>query len=186
MTKRNGAEYLAAYREILARMKSEMTQAELCGSVSHNFIVQMIPHHEAAIAMSECVMKFTDSAQLCAIAERIVSSQKQGVAEMKQILCCCGEKKNTPCELKGYAQRNDEILAQMFKDMDCACTDGCVSCDFMRQMIPHHEGAVRMAENALKFPICEQLRPILCDIIATQKKGICEMERLMEKLSCRM
>lgn len=186
MQKRYGAQYLAAYKEILARMKCEMTEAELCGSISHNFIVQMIPHHEAAIAMSECVLKFTDSAQLCAIAERIVSSQKQGVAEMQRILRCCGEKKNSPCELKEYAECNDGILAQMFRDMDCACADGCVSCDFMRQMIPHHEGAVRMSENALRFPVCEQLRPILCDIIATQKKGICEMERLMEKLSCRM
>ena len=186
MQNRKSAQYLEAYREILARMKREMTEAELCGSVSHNFIVQMIPHHEAAIAMSECVLKFTDSAQLCAIAERIVSSQKQGVAEMQRILRCCGEKKNSPCELKEYAECNDGILAQMFRDMDCACADGCVSCDFMRQMIPHHEGAVRMSENALRFPVCEQLRPILCDIIATQKKGICEMERLMEKLSCRM
>ena len=109
MQKRYGEQYLAAYREILARMKCEMTGAELCGSISHNFIVQMIPHHEAAIAMSECVLKFTDSAQLCAIAERIVSSQKQGVAEMQRILRCCGEKKNSPCELKEYAARQGKL-----------------------------------------------------------------------------
>ena len=46
-------------------------------------------------------------------------------------------------------------------------------------MIPHHEGAVRMSENALRFSLCQELQPILTSITSTQKAGIQKMEHLL-------
>lgn len=54
----------------------------------------------------------------------------------------------------------------------------------MREMIPHHRGAVRMSENALRFCLCPELVPLLNEIIVSQKKGIKEMECLLKKLDC--
>ena len=45
--------YLSRFDEILDEMIQGMTDAPLTDSISHNFIVQMIPHHQAAIQMSE-------------------------------------------------------------------------------------------------------------------------------------
>ena len=50
-------QYLADYRNIVQNMIMEMTSAELDCSISHNFISQMIPHHKAAIEMSENILK---------------------------------------------------------------------------------------------------------------------------------
>lgn len=47
-------------------------------------------------------------------------------------------------------------------------------------MIPHHMGAIRMSENALRFPICPELIPILTAIISSQKRGVQEMEKLLQ------
>ncbi len=44
--------YLSEFYCILDRMIESITEAELTDSISHNFIVQMIPHHRAAIGMS--------------------------------------------------------------------------------------------------------------------------------------
>ena len=38
-------QYLCCFYEILDNMIEEMTNAKLTNSISHNFIVQMIPHH---------------------------------------------------------------------------------------------------------------------------------------------
>ena len=40
-------QYLCCFYEILDNMIEEMTSAKLTNSISHNFIVQMIPHHQA-------------------------------------------------------------------------------------------------------------------------------------------
>lgn len=50
-----------------------MTEAELTGSISDNFIVQMIPHHRAAIEMSGNILKYTTSIPLQEIALGIIS-----------------------------------------------------------------------------------------------------------------
>ena len=53
-------EYLNTFYCILDQMVREMTTANLTESISNNFIVQMIPHHQAAIRMSENLLKYTD------------------------------------------------------------------------------------------------------------------------------
>lgn len=45
--------YLETYEGILSEMIQGMTEAELTGSISDNFIVQMIPHHRGAVEMSK-------------------------------------------------------------------------------------------------------------------------------------
>ena len=41
-----------------------------------------------------------------------------------------------------------------------------------------------MSENALRFPVCPALHPLLHTIITTQRQGILEMQRLLQTL-CR-
>jgi uncharacterized protein (DUF305 family) len=55
---------------------------------------------------------------------------------------------------------------------------------FIRQMITHHMGAVRMSNNVLQFNICPQLRPILYAIISSQREGIKQMQQLLIQLEC--
>ena len=52
--------YLCRFYEILDKMIQGMTGAELTNSISHNFIVQMIPHHRAAIEMSKNLLLYTN------------------------------------------------------------------------------------------------------------------------------
>ena len=173
-------EYLCRYREILDTMIREMTCAELNGSISHNFIAQMIPHHRAAIQMSESLLKVSDYGPLGRIAENIIQEQTQSIARMEASRRVCGEVQNTEQELCRYARRFHQITQRMFAQMASARADCNVNADFMREMIPHHQGAIRMAKNALQYPICPELVPILEDIITSQEKGVEEMEKLLQ------
>lgn len=77
--------YLKEYREILSRMIKEMSEAELNDSISHNFIIQMIPHHRAAIEMSENILRYTKNNELIEIAENIISEQTKSIENMQEI-----------------------------------------------------------------------------------------------------
>ena len=73
----------------------------------------------------------------------------------------------------------------MFESMQNAPTNNDINISFMNEMIPHHEGAVRLSKNALEHCICPQLIPILEAIITSQEKGISEMKKQLSELkSC--
>ncbi|MGM9522272.1 MAG: DUF305 domain-containing protein [Oscillospiraceae bacterium] len=176
--------YLTAFYCILDDMISGMTTAELTNSISNNFIVQMIPHHMAAIEMSKNLLKYTANLELQELAQQIVSEQTKSIENMRAIQCQCGELVNSPQELRLYQRRTDQIIHTMFSEMEQACSDNRINCNFMREMIPHHEGAVRMSENTLKYDICPGLVPILHAIITSQKRGISQMRSLQRRIVC--
>lgn len=176
--------YLRRFYEILDEMISGMTKAVLTDSISHNFIVQMIPHHRAAIEMSESLLRYSDFMPLRRIAENIISEQTQSIENMQKALPRCENKLNSQFDLSRYKKHFDEITRVMFSQMHSACSDNNINADFIREMIPHHQGAIRMSRNALKYPICPQLKPILKAIITSQERGVHEMKRLLRKIEC--
>lgn len=177
--------YLAEYSRILNTMINNMNSAELTDSISHNFIVQMIPHHQAAIEMSENILKYTDNTELTEIAGNIIKEQTESISNMQNILDSCACIKNTTCEVRTYQRNVSHITNRMFSAMSNAFSDNCVNCNFIREMIPHHEGAVRMLGNAFQFTVCPELRPILRNIITSQRQGINRMRCLANKRKCR-
>lgn len=174
--------YYARYREILSTMTLAMTTTLETDSVSHNFIVQMIPHHQAAVEMAQNLLQYTTCLPLQELADRIIVEQTQGIETMQDALPDCGRPQNTETELARYAARYRRIAETMFARMGAACESANLNVGFLRQMLPHHEGAVEMARNALRLPVCEALRPTLCSIIDTQSRQIREMRVLLRCL----
>lgn len=161
-----------------------MTNAKLNDSISHNFIVQMIPHHMAAIEMSENILKYTSNAAIEKIASNIISEQTKSIENMQDILCLCEEIENCRESLCNFQNRMDSIMKAMFCKMKYAKGNNNINCNFLREMLPHHMGAVEMSRNTLRFDICPQLDPILNAIITSQCRGIAEMNNLIRCLSC--
>ncbi len=171
--------YLKSYRCILDDMIRGMTGARLTDSISHNFMVQMIPHHRAAIEMCRNLLQYTTCIPLQNIAEGIIKEQTKSIANMEQILCGCGRQRNSCRHLACFQNRMNRIMDTMFAAMEDACSDNELNDNFLREMIPHHRGAVEMSQNTLQYHICPGLIPILNAIIASQEKGICQMEALL-------
>lgn len=180
----NTNDYLDAYACILKEMICGMTNAKLCDSISHNFIVQMIPHHKAAIQMSRNVLKYTTNCDIECIASNIITEQTQSICDMEKALPCCRKKTNAKNDLCACQKQVDKIFRTMFQRMQTAKSCNSIDCNFLWEMIPHHEGAVAFAETTLEYCICPELKPILQAIITSQKQGICQMKELLRCLSC--
>jgi len=172
--------YLTKFYEILDEMITGMENACLTDSISQNFIVQMIPHHRAAIQMSENVLKYDICPPLQDIADRIITTQTRSIDQMRNALQCCRQQTNPCQDIRLYRREFQNIARTMFQEMDTAKSTNNISHTFMREMIPHHRGAVRMSGNALRYCICPELVPILNAIITSQQKGIDEMEQLLK------
>ncbi|WP_040196401.1 DUF305 domain-containing protein [Candidatus Soleaferrea massiliensis] len=172
--------YLCRYYEILNEMIAGMTEVRLTDSLSHNFIVQMIPHHKAAIEMSRNLLQYTTFVPLQNIALGIIDEQTKSIADMQGILTRCAGLKNSQQDLCLYDKEFQRITQTMFTQMLNACTTNNINASFMHEMIPHHEGAIRMSQNILRYHICPELHPIVRAIVESQKKGIQKMKRLLQ------
>jgi uncharacterized protein (DUF305 family) len=71
---------------------------------------------------------------------------------------------------KAYREAN----TKMHRDMDIAYTNDA-DVDFVRGMIPHHQGAIDMAKVALRNGKDEQVRKWATDVIREQEREIGEM-----------
>jgi uncharacterized protein (DUF305 family) len=83
---------------------------------------------------------------------------------------------NAPALIKGYQAANDK----MHKDMAIAFT-GNADADFMRAMIPHHEGAVAMAKVPLEHAKDAEVRKLAEDVIKAQETEITQMKAWLAK-----
>lgn len=177
-------DYLKSFSCILNEMIQGMTEVELTDSISYNFIIQMIPHHQAAIKMSNNILKYTTNLSVQDIASQIITEQTKSIENMRCIAKHCGELNNANHDLCVYNKTVKQTMQTMFSRMKCAQATNSINCDFMWEMIPHHEGAVEMATNALQFDICCELKPILQSIIVSQQHGIRQMQDLLQCLEC--
>jgi uncharacterized protein (DUF305 family) len=77
---------------------------------------------------------------------------------------------------KGYREAN----AKMHRDMDIKYS-GDADVDFVRGMIPHHQGAIDMAKVALQNAKDEQIRKWATDVIREQEREIAEMQAWLKQ-----
>lgn len=70
-----------------------------------------------------------------------------------------------------------EINSAMTKMMSAMniCPTGDVDKDFVATMVPHHQGAIAMAEAELKYGRNVKLRRIASEIVVTQEQEIAAM-----------
>jgi len=178
----NTSQYLFTFSGILNEMIHGMTSAALTDSVSGNFIVQMIPHHRAAIEMSRNLLKYTTNIPLQNIALQIISEQTESIKNMEAVLPSCRLLRSSPADLASYQAATSQILNTMFHEMASAAVTNQIDADFMREMIPHHQGAIKMSKNALSHSVCPGLVPILNAIITSQERGVSQMEHLLRQI----
>lgn len=160
-----------------------MLSLEVTNSISINFIECMIPHHEAAIYMSENLLEYTTYPQLQEIAKNIIKMQTEGIEEMREIARTSYGFQNMPQEVNSYMEKYFEITRNMIERMKNAPKSIYINLNFINEMIPHHEGAIAMCENLLNYRINPRLKIVADSIIKEQSKGIEELKEIRKRVS---
>ncbi len=116
------------------------------------FMQDMIPHHYQAVEMSALVAERTNRPELVDVAGRIDASQADEIEFMQQWLRERGE--HVPDPTDHHAMHTSHKMAGMATPEQMAelATLKGTAFDrlFLKLMIPHHEGAVKMVEKLLE------------------------------------
>lgn len=152
------------------------------------FIQDMIPHHNQALEMCGLVADRTNRPELIDVSGRIDASQGDEIEFMQQWLRDRGELLPDPASHAGmHTSHKMAGMATPEQMVELAAAKG-VAFDrlFLKLMITHHEGAVKMVEVLLEKP-GSAYDPVLfeftSDITNEQKAEIERMNRLMVSLS---
>ena len=175
--------YLNKFDNILTNMANKMLSAKPKNNITVYFIECMIPHHEAAIYMCQNLLKYTNYEPLIKIANDIIEMQTKGVEQMKSIL-----KENNSLYMNSmedaynYTLKYLSIVNRMVYRMKNAPRCNNINLNFVNEMIPHHEGAISMCENLLKYNINPSLVTVARSIIKEQSEGVIELKNILNNL----
>jgi len=84
---------------------------------------------------------------------------------------------------QSYLFQFDQILNQMATRMLNAPISNNITAYFIETMIPHHQAAIYMCQNLLRFTNYSPLERIARQIIRTQTNGINQMRRILNSTS---
>lgn len=146
------------------------------------FIDGMIPHHRGAMVMAREALEKSERPEIQALAQNILDTQRQ---EMRQL---------RSWRERWYADADEEAVMwheemghdmamtkQMERSMmmvaDLGEADDEFDLRFLDAMIPHHEGALVMAQEALEKSNRPRVQEMAQEILTTQQAEIDQMEQ---------
>ena len=134
------------------------------------FVAAMIPHHESAVEMAELAKRRGESDFVKELADNITRTQTEEIALMRDEDTALADAGVKPGALAVPAHA-------MGMDMDPAMLKSANPFDaaFIKMMIPHHEGAVEMANEELQKGADPELKQLAQAIIDAQQQEIDEM-----------
>jgi uncharacterized protein (DUF305 family) len=116
---------------------------------------------------------FTTTLLVAAALLAACSEKSQSLADYIAAICAAHFRDASSAEMPFLAE-NVTAMSKMMVDMGIA-PSGDVDRDFVAMMVPHHQGAIDMAQAELRYGHNEQLRRMAQEIIVTQQQEIAAM-----------
>jgi uncharacterized protein (DUF305 family) len=134
------------------------------------FIDSMIMHHEGALTMARQALEAAERSEIRQLAEAIISAQQNEIDQMRS--------------WRAAWYPDLAPTAGMGMEMGpMTVADGPAPFDrrFIEAMIPHHEGAIAMARDALQRAERQEIRDLAQSIIAAQEAEIAQMRTWLKE-----
>ena len=148
-------------------------------AAERGFLEAMVPHHESAISMAEMGVERAEDPRIKKLAEAIRDAQEPEIEQMRAIhqrLFGSALKPNMGGhEALGLSAAEAGMDMDHEKVMKTLETAEPFDRAFVDAMVPHHRGAVKMAEAVLKETDDAELKKLAQAIIDAQTREIEEM-----------
>ncbi len=169
-----------AYNDAMDKMHKGM-MITYTGNADIDFARGMVPHHQGAVDMVEVLHKYGKDEELRELGKNITIWQNQEIALMTRWLETRGNAKLPEASKdNAVARAYKQTMDDMHKGMDITYT-GDADYDFVKGMIPHHQGAIDMAWVLVKNGRDPLLQDIAQDVIRSQQQEIRLMQGWLER-----
>ncbi|MBN3925004.1 DUF305 domain-containing protein [Nostoc sp. NMS4] len=146
------------------------------------FIDAMIPHHQGAVEMAKEAQQKSKRPEIKKLADNIIKSQNQEITQMKQWRQAWYPKAgNKPMAYNSQMGHMMEMSSDQMKTMMMSQNLGAADAEFdlrfINAMIPHHEGAVTMGQDALSKSKRPEIKKLAQEIVKAQEIEIKQMQQ---------
>ena len=146
------------------------------------FIDAMRMHHQGAIEMAKEAQLKSERPEIKKLASSIIAAQNREIGQMKQWRKAwypkAGDQMMAYHSQMGHMMpMSSDQMQSMMMSQDLGAADSKFDLRFINAMIPHHEGAVTMAQDALKKSKRPEIKQLAKEIISAQHKEIAQMKQ---------
>lgn len=146
------------------------------------FIDAMMLHHQGAVEMAEEAVQKSDRPEIQTLAQEIIAAQQVEIDQMQQWRqAWYPDAGDVPvmyhAEMGHMMPMSQEMKSSMMMSMDLGAADEEFDRRFIDAMIPHHEGALVMAEEALQKSDRPKIQQLAQAILDTQQVEIDQMQQ---------
>jgi uncharacterized protein (DUF305 family) len=155
--------------------KADSNSAASANPVDRAFVREMIPHHESAVQMAQIAQRRGSSAFVKRLADGIVRTQTAEISTLRAA--------DRRLKAAGVSVGSLGVPEHMMgMDDDPASLKSAKRFDraFLTMMIPHHEGAIEMADAERKKGKDPKLKTLAQKIITAQRREIAEMHKHLD------
>lgn len=144
------------------------------------FIDGMVPHHEGAVVMAQEALEKSSRPEIKQLAQAIIDAQAQEISQLKQWRSTWypnagDEPMMYSAEMGHMMPMTDEMRSSMAMSGDLGAADDQFDRRFIDAMIPHHESAIVMAQQALEKSDRPDIQQLAQNIITSQQQEIDQM-----------
>lgn len=172
--------------DIISLMHAPMMEKpfQKTDNIDVDFLVNMIPHHQGAILSSKKLLETTKNEELIKLANNIINEQEKEVKEFTDLVKELEAKNTSYSDIDTAAVGNEmeSIMNIMMEDMSSIEVTDNEDINFLRGMIPHHQGAVDVSKKILEYTKDEKIKEIANRIINAQEKEISDMNTMIDLL----
>lgn len=146
------------------------------------FIDGMIPHHQGAVTMAQEALAKSQRPEIKQLAQEIIDAQEKEIVELQTWRkSWYPNQSETPvmydAGMGHMMPMSQEMRDSMMMNVDLGAADEQFDLRFIRAMIPHHQGAIDMANQALQNSDRPEIKTLAQNIISSQQQEINQMEQ---------
>lgn len=147
------------------------------------FIDAMIPHHRGAIDMANTALQKSKRPEIKTLAQTIIKAQNREENELMRKWRAAWYPNASAEAMAWHAQMGHSMAmsaeqkSAMMMKMDLGAADAEFDLRFLNAMIPHHEGAIAMAKDALNKAQHPELKQLANEIATSQQAEIDQMKQ---------
>jgi uncharacterized protein (DUF305 family) len=146
------------------------------------FIDAMTPHHQGAIEMAQEAKQKSKRSEIQQLADDIIKAQAKEITQMKQWRTAWYPQASAEPVVYNSKTGHSMPMSQgqmnsMMMSRDLGVADAAFDRRFINAMIPHHEGAVKMAQDALTKTKRPEIKQLAQDILRSQEAEIKQMQQ---------
>lgn len=166
---------LKEYTDSMNEMHEEMMVGMNYNDPDAAFAHGMLGHHIGAVDMAEIQLKYGTDEEMRQLAQEIIDAQKAEIEQMQTWLANNPDAAEPTADTKTMQQAYTEGMDAMHGEMMLGIADPDPDMAFARGMLPHHVGAVDMAQVQLKYGKNPEMRKLAQEIIDAQQAEIEQM-----------